>query len=142
VLSRFTIPVEVRFRDLDAIGHVNNAVYLTYFESARIAYWFHVTGSSRVQELTMILARAEVDFRSQLGLGERLEVAVRCASMRRSSFVLAFEARAAGDGRLVAECRKVMVSYDYEAKRSRPIPDELRRALRAQDPDLVEEPAS
>ena len=39
----FTHPIEVRFRDLDALGHVNNAVYLTYLESARIAYWMHVT---------------------------------------------------------------------------------------------------
>jgi len=136
VLSRFTRSIEVRFRDLDAIGHVNNAVYLTYLESARIAYWFHVTGKARLSDLTMILARVEVDYRSPVTLGETLEVSVRCASMRRSSFVMAFEVRA-GDGRLVAEARKVLVSYDYAASRPAPLTPELRALIQAQDPDVI-----
>ena len=140
-MSRFTFPIEVRFRDLDALGHVNNAVYLTYLESARIAYWLHVTRRSRVQDLDMILARTEIDYRSPLVLGERLDVSVRCASLKGSSFVLAFEAREAGTGRLVAEARKVLVHYDYAAKAVRPLGPELRAQLRAQDPDLVETPS-
>lgn len=143
MLSRFSYPVEVRFRDLDALGHVNNAVYLTYLESARIGYWFRVTGGSRLQDLDMILARVEVDYRSPASLGETLQVAVRCVSIRRSSFVMAFEVRERREGRLVAEARKVLVHYDYAAGKSRPVPPELRRLLRAQDPDVVEEdPAS
>jgi acyl-CoA thioester hydrolase len=139
VLSRFSFPVEVRFRDLDALGHVNNAVYLTYLESARIAYWFHVTGTSRLQDLDMILARVELDYRSPVSMGEALDVSVRCVSIRRASFVMGFEARERGAGRLVAEARKVLVHYDYAAGKSEPLPPELRRLLRAQDPDLVED---
>src|SRR5260221_7112158 len=41
---RFVQPIEVRFRDVDAVGHVNNAVYLTYIESARVAWWIQTTG--------------------------------------------------------------------------------------------------
>jgi acyl-CoA thioester hydrolase len=139
VLSRFSSTVEVRFRDLDTLGHVNNAVYLTYLESARIAYWFHVTGKSRLRDLDMILARAEVDYRSPVWLGETLRVAVRCVSIRRSSFVLAFEVRATGGERLVAEARKVLVHYDYVAGRSTPVPPDLRRRLLEQDPDASDE---
>jgi acyl-CoA thioester hydrolase len=138
VLSRFSFRVEVRFRDLDALGHVNNAVYLTYLESARIAYWFHVTGKSRLQDLPMILARVELDYRSPVALGESLDVSVRCVSMRRASFVMAFDVREARTGRLVAEARKTLVHYDYAAGRSEPIPMELRTLLRAQDPDVEE----
>jgi acyl-CoA thioester hydrolase len=133
VLSRFSFKVEVRFRDLDALGHVNNAVYLTYLESARIAYWFHVTGTSRLQDLAMILARVEVDYRSPVSLGETLDVQVRCVSMGRSSFVMGFEVRESQSGRLVAEARKVLVHYDYAAGRSTPLPEELRERLRRQD---------
>jgi acyl-CoA thioester hydrolase len=78
----------VRFRDLDALGHVNNAVYLTYFESARIAYWLHTTKRTGLGALDMILARAEIDFRSPLAYGESVEISVGATSLGRSSFVL------------------------------------------------------
>jgi len=143
VLSRapFTHPIEVRFRDLDALGHVNNAVYLTYLESARIAYWMHVTKRSGLDALDMILARVEIDYRSPLSYGEAVDVTVRCASMRRSSFVLEFAARERSAGRLVAEARKVLVHYDYAASKSLALPAELKDLLRAQDPDARDEAA-
>jgi len=142
-LSRapFTHPIEVRFRDLDALGHVNNAVYLTYLESARIAYWMHVTKRSGLDALDMILARVEIDYRSPLSYGEAVDVTVRCASMRRSSFVLEFAARERSAGRLVAEARKVLVHYDYAASKSLALPAELKDLLRAQDPDARDEAA-
>jgi len=137
--ARFSHPIEVRFRDLDALGHVNNAVYLTYLESARIAYWMHVTRRSGLDALDMILARVEIDYRSPLSYGEAVDVTVRCASMRRSSFVLEFTATERAAGRLVAEARKVLVHYDYSAARSLALPGELRDLLRAQDPDARDE---
>ena len=137
----FTHPIEVRFRDLDALGHVNNAAYLTYLESARIAYWMHVTKRSGLDALDMILARVEIDYRSPLSYGEAVDVTVRCASMRRSSFVLEFAARERSAGRLVAEARKVLVHYDYAASKSLALPAELKDLLRAQDPDARDEAA-
>lgn len=132
---RFRFPIDVRFRDLDALGHVNNAVYLTYLESARIAWWMHVTSRHDLTALDMILARVELDYRAPVGYGESLEVGVRCASVRRSS--LSVESVIVGGGRVVAESRKVLVHYDYAAQRSRPLPEELRQKLLAQDPDLT-----
>ena len=137
----FSHPIEVRFRDLDALGHVNNAVYLTYLESARIAYWLHVTRRSGLDALDMILARVEIDYRSPLAYGEAVDVTVRCASMRRSSFVLEFAVVERSGGRLVAEARKVLVHYDYAASKSLALPTELRELLRAQDPDVRDEAA-
>lgn len=134
---RFRHPVEVRFRDLDTLGHVNNAVYLTYLESARIAWWLHVTSRQELSGLNMILARVELDFRAPVEFGARLEVGVRCASVRRSSFVVESKIAERASGRVVAEARKVLVYYDYAASRSAPLPEELRQKLLAQDPDLV-----
>ena len=74
---RFRHVEVVRFRDLDSLGHVNNAVYLTYFESARIAYWLHTTKRTGLSALDMILARAEIDFRSPLAYGESVEYRVQ-----------------------------------------------------------------
>jgi len=87
----FRFPIDGRFRDLDLLGHVNNAVLLTYLESARLAYWTHLTGRP-LDDLGMILARVEIDYRAPVRHGTRVDVGVRCASMRRSSFVLEFEA--------------------------------------------------
>ena len=134
-------PVEVRFRDLDAIGHVNNVVYLTYMESARIAWWVRVTGRPDFRDMTMILARTEIDYRHPATYGDRLEVGVRCASMSRSSFVLEFRIQEQGSGRLVAEARKVLVHYDYAAARATPIPPDLRARIKAEDPEVREDPA-
>jgi acyl-CoA thioester hydrolase len=135
---RFVHPVDVRFRDLDALGHVNNAVYLTYFESARIAWWLWVTGRAGLDAVDMILARVEVDYSSPLQWGERLEVGVRCASLGRSSFVLELAAIEPSAKRLVAEGRNVCVLYDYAAGRKRPLSEALREKLRAADPGVVE----
>ena len=132
---RFRQVEEVRFRDLDALGHVNNAVFLTYFESARIAYWLHATRRQGLGALDMILARAEVDYRSPLGYGESVEISVGCTSMGRSSFVLEGDMDERGSARLVAESRKVLVHYDYATGRSSPLPDALRRLILAQDPE-------
>lgn len=137
---RFVHVIDVRFRDLDALGHVNNAVYLTYLESARMAFWLHVMKRDGLAGMDMILARVEVDYRSPVSFGESLDVGVRCASIRRSSFVLESAIAERTTGRPVAEARKVLVHYDYAARRAVPLPQEMRERLLAQDPDLKLEP--
>jgi acyl-CoA thioester hydrolase len=136
---RYVRPVELRFRDLDAVGHVNNVVYLTYMETARIQWWIDVTGHRDFRNFGMILARTEIDYKAPASWGDRLEVGVRCASMRRSSFVLEFRVAEPDGGRVFAEARKVLVHYDYDASRSMPLPAAIREKLKAQDPELREE---
>lgn len=134
---RFSVEIDVRFRDLDALGHVNNAVYLTYFETARMEFWRHVNDRVDLSGMDMILARAEVDYRSPLVYGDRIEVGVRGVSIRRTSFVLAQSIVHRPSGRLVAEARKVLVHYDYGAGVKKALPEELRQRLLRQDPDLT-----
>jgi acyl-CoA thioester hydrolase len=116
----------VRFRDLDGMGHVNNAVFLTYMESARIAY-LSALGAGDNPQQSLILARVEVDFRSPIAFGEDVEVGVRTSRMGRKSFELEYEVRAGG--RVAAEGRSVLVGYDYEAGASTEIPAEWREWL-------------
>ncbi len=110
----------VRFRDCDAMGHVNNAVYSTYLEEARIG----VLGDL----LDFILARVEIDFRSELRMGEEVEVRTRCSRIGTKSFDLEHEITASG-GRVVAEARSVLVSYDYKRSESVVVPAALRELL-------------
>ena len=119
----------VRFRDLDGFGHVNNAVYLTYLEEARNALLRQLGLAERVAEIAMILARAEIDFRAQLEVGDEVEIGVRPARLGTKSFDLEYELRAGA--RVVAEARTVLVSYDYDAGETIEIPDEWRRSLAA-----------
>ena len=111
----------VRFRDCDAMGHVNNAVYSTYLEESRIGVLGGLT--------EFILARVEIDFRSELRMGEEVEVRTRCSRIGTKSFDLE-HVLAAGD-RVVAEAKSVLVSYDYARGESVPVPDGLRERLSA-----------
>ena len=74
---RLVVPICARFRDSDAMGHVNNAVYLTYFEEARAAYFREVVDLQDYRDVAIILAQARCDFRSPLYAGEQLDVGVK-----------------------------------------------------------------
>jgi acyl-CoA thioester hydrolase len=128
--------LEVRWRDLDPMGHVNNAVYFTYLEQARVHYLRELRAiSTDPAEIGFILAEASCQFKSPLELGERVTIHTRVSEMRNSSFV--FEYRLAGkDGRLVATARTVQVCYDYQAQRPIPILDGWRDAIVAYEPGL------
>lgn len=130
----FTRTMTVRFSDMDGMGHVNNAVFLTYLEEARMAYWMHVMGKPDLSGMNMILARAEVDFRSPLIAPETIEVGVGCTSIGRTSFVLEQDMHEVKTGRLVAEARKVLVHYDYASLRAVPITPEMRKLMLAASP--------
>ena len=110
----------VRFRDCDAMGHVNNAVYSTYLEESRIG----VLGDL----IDFILARVEIDFRSELRMGEEVEVGTRCSRIGTKSFDLEHVISASG-GRVVVEAKSVLVAYDYALGESVPVSEKLRDRL-------------
>ena len=101
---RFEHELEVRFRDCDPMGHVNNAVYLTYLESARFAWWRSAFGPLGLKEHGFIVARVEIDYRKPALPGDRLLIRLRVDSIGRSSFAVGYEiaqredARAGGRG--------------------------------------------
>jgi acyl-CoA thioester hydrolase len=132
---RLSAPIQPRFRDTDAMGHINNAVYLTYFEVARTEYWRQLTGSPRYQGVPFILAHTSIDFRSPAFVHERLLVGVRVVRIGRSSFECAYRIAEAESDRLVCEGRSVQVIFDYEKDASYPMPDTLRAQIRAFEGD-------
>lgn len=115
----FVVHERVRFRDIDSFGHVNNAVYSTYLEQARLDA---LGGLGSV-----ILARVEIDFRAEVNVGEDVEVRSRCTRIGTKSVELEHEILA--NGRLAAEAKSVLVGFDYERRVSAPIPDRLKERL-------------
>jgi acyl-CoA thioester hydrolase len=115
----------VRFRDVDAMGHVNNAVFLTYLEEARISFLLPLGA----EVSSMILARVEIDFRAPLRTGDEIEIGVRPARVGEKSFELEYVVRI-GDT-VAAEAKTVIVSFDYETGRSVEVPQAWREALAA-----------
>ena len=118
---------QVRFRDLDPMGHVNNAVFLTYLEQARIAFFEELGVAIGLEDMNMIVARIEIDFRAPVRLGQEVEVGVRATRFGTKSFDLDYELTV--DGEIVAEARSVQVAYDYGRREPVAIPDEWRQKL-------------
>jgi acyl-CoA thioester hydrolase len=125
---RHVWPQEVSFRDLDVFGHVNNAVYLTYIENARIGYLREVLGIESLEDLLVIVAKIHIDFRSRASLGESLEVGTRVSRIGRKSFDVEHDIRGA-DGRLVARAETTLVTFDYRGDSTMPVPDLWRERI-------------
>ena len=126
----FSHTLQVRFRDCDAMGHVNNAVYLTYLEEARFAYWRSLWGPDlRAPSAPgVILARAEIDYRRAAKYGDVLAIRMSLESIGRSSITAAYEI-VDQEGQVVANAKTVVVTYDYRAGRPVPVSDEVRARL-------------
>jgi len=127
----FTVVHEIvpRFRDTDAMGHINNAVYVTYLEVARQIYWTRLDEHSDYRRVPFILAHVNIDFRSEALVSEVLEVGIRLAWIGKRSFSFVYRIWEKTSGRTVAEASTVQVCYDYGAKKTMPMPEGLKRSL-------------
>ena len=128
--------IAVRFSDCDPLGHVNNATYSTYLEQARIVLWrkqagFELRNAAQRggRREGFILARAEVDFRSQARDGDELEVRLALERFGRTSATYVYEIIDVPSGRLVVAAKTVQVWYDYEAERPVPLTDATKALL-------------
>ncbi len=128
---RLEVPVNVRFRDLDIFGHVNNAVYFTYLEVARNAYWTKLFGPRRSRTSNFIIARAELDYRSQTTDEHSILVGIRISSIGRSSFEFHYNILEEGSRRLIAEGRSVQVMYDYKTNQKAGVTDAVKDRILA-----------
>jgi acyl-CoA thioester hydrolase len=121
--------VEVRFRDLDAFGHVNNAVTTSYVEHGRISYLRDVLEIDPVSRFPLIMATLRVDYLTPIFFGQVIEVGTRVDWIGRTSLAMSHQLTAAGDGHDVARATTLLVAYDYEAARPRPIREDWRGAF-------------
>ncbi len=132
------VSIDIRWRDLDALGHVNNAVYLTYFELARFAYIRALDPGAQIDPATLlprgyqfILAETHIRYRSPALLTDRLELSLYVSRVGRKSFDFEYRLVDANSGRLVADGCSAQVWYEYGIGESRPVPEEVIRRIEA-----------
>ena len=126
-VSEFIHTERARFRDVDAMGHVNNAVFLTYIEQARFAFLAEIGAAAGIEDTNRIVVRIEIDYKAPVRLGEEVEIAVRPSRIGTKSFDFEYVLRV--DGEIVAEAKSVLVAYDHELGKAIVIPDDLREKL-------------
>lgn len=127
----FFHPIEVRYGDLDAQQHVNNARYLTYLEQARLAYLQHLglwDGGS-FADLGMIVAEVQISYRAPIHFGLPVRVGVRVSRLGNKSMTWEYRLENAQDGSLFATASSVQVAYDYRESRSIPVPEVWRNRI-------------
>jgi acyl-CoA thioester hydrolase len=131
VKGAHTLAIQATLRDTDALGHVNNAVYVNWFEEVRTSYVLSRRGLRTMAEVDFILASTTINFRSPVYMLEMIDM--KCAPIRigRSSWELAYEGRAQDGGRLVVDGVSTQVQFDYKAHASTPIPAAWRALLTA-----------
>lgn len=128
----FYHPVEVRYGDLDPQGHVNNAKYLTYFEQARIAYLIELRLFNKDQsfmEIGVILADVHIAYHEPVYFRQNIKVGARVSKLGNKSIICEQNIVDADTGKELAKGEVVMVTYDYRAEKTIPVPQEWREKI-------------
>ena len=126
----FKTSISIRFADIDAFGHVNNAIYLTYFEIARSAYWKEIIEWDW-ESLGIIISRSVVEYLKPVTLADEIYAYVRTSRIGNSSFDLDYilVKKLNGKEEICTRGQTVCVSFDYKLNKSVPIPDAKRQKM-------------
>ena len=130
---RFYQPITVRYGDLDPQGHVNNAGFITYLEHARVSYIRHLKlwdGKSFL-EIGFILARVELDYIAPIRMTDTVEVGVCVSRLGNKSLDMNYLIRETDTGQIFAEGKTVQVAFDYETRKTKPLPGHWREVIQA-----------
>ncbi|NNC83864.1 MAG: acyl-CoA thioesterase [Flavobacteriales bacterium] len=127
--------IPVRFADIDAMGHVNNAVFLSYFEQARIDFFnTHVGGEWDWKDQGIVLARNEIDYMIPILLNDDVWIQTEIERYGTKSMTMGFtvyDGRATDAPRIFAKGRCVLVAFDYHAGITKPLPEEWKATFQA-----------
>ncbi len=128
---QFNTPIEIRFADLDAYGHVNNAVFFSYLEHARVKLFQQRFGPFLESDVLFMVVRSECDYRAPIELDDSLQISISVEQIKFTSFTFSYRLHD-GNGKLFAEAKTVMVSYNPQVKKPATIPVKLRAVLKGE----------
>ena len=135
------ISVPVAWGEMDAMGHVNNTVYLRYFESVRMTYFERIglMAYMKAHGVGPILAETRCRFRLPLDYPDQVDVGARVTSLDDDRFMMKYAVVSRQHGRLAAEGDGLIVTYDYQAGRKANVPTEAVAAIRALEGSRLED---
>ncbi|MDP4270683.1 MAG: thioesterase family protein [Bacteroidota bacterium] len=124
------LPIQIRFNDIDSLGHVNNAIYLSYFDLGKSAY-FQAVKSTIIDwtKIDIVVANVNIDYHAPTFMHEKLEVRTQVAGIGNKSMKMVQQLVNLETGELKSSCRTVMVGYHPESKASKIISQEWRNAI-------------
>jgi len=128
---RYAVPVDVRFNDVDGLGHVNNAIYLTFLEHARMKFFTEEAGSTSEKDFPFILAHAALDYKKPIKMGAELEVLMWTSRVGGKSWDFDYEVRDRRTKELYATGKTVQVAYDYQLEKSDVLEGDLKELVKA-----------
>lgn len=124
------LPIQLRFSDVDVVGHVNNIVYFQYYDTGKAAYMTRILGRDiSWQEVDTVVANVDCAFISPILWGEEIEVLTACIFIHDKSFRLLQMLRNSVTGEVKSLCETVMVAFDPHTQKSAPLSDEWRQKL-------------
>lgn len=126
----FSTDIHVQFRDLDPMGHVNNVVFGWYLQEARADYFDDVIGLS-LPDVPTVIASLSIEYRAAINHGDAVTVEVTVPRLGKTSIPMEYAIRT--NDEVAATAESVMVAYDFDAEEPRPIPDNWRTAIEANE---------
>lgn len=123
-----TLPIQLRFNDVDAMGHVNNAVIMEFFDLGKARFFSDRGIHAEEGDFTVMVVHVEVDFRSQIHMNDEIAVETELERIGNKSLHI-LQRVVKSDGTLCAECSTVMAGYCRSTATSAPIPDDFRHLL-------------
>ena len=124
------LPIQIRFSDVDVIGHVNNIIFLQYYDTGKAAFMTELLGRSITwDEVDTVVANIDCAFISPILYGENIEVLTACTFIHDKSFKLLQLLRNTDTGEVKSVCETVMVSFDPNTQKAAPLSEEWREKL-------------
>lgn len=127
---KHSVPVQLRFNDTDALGHVNNSVYLSFYDLGKTAYFEAIQKGKMIQkDVDIVVAHIDVDFISPVFLSDEIAVQTRVESIGNKSFSLKQRIVDLNSGQEKCICRTVMVGFDFQNNCTKPISEKWRHSI-------------
>lgn len=128
---KYSVAVDVRFNDVDGLGHVNNAIFLTFLEHARMKFFTEEAGSTSEKDFPFILAHAALDYKRPIKMGAQLEVVMWTSRIGGKSWDFDYEIRDRRTKESYATGKTVQVAYDYQLEKSDVLAGDLKELVKA-----------
>ncbi len=129
IVFKHTLPLQIRFNDVDKFGHINNSIYLSFYDLGKTEYFASVCPNVDWEKDAIVVVHIDVDFISQIFSTDHVSVQTAVTSIGTKSFELAQQVISNDTKEVKCVCRSVMVTYDLIAHKSKPLNEEWIEAI-------------